>query len=547
MSYKNFSYASPISISGIILSIVSGVLVSLSFPTPDLEPLAWISLVPLIISLEEKSKQRSFFLGWLAGFFYFLFTVSWVVNSMHNYGKVPLLISYLLMILLVLYLGLFVGIFSFLREILGSTNLPVIIASPFIWTALEYIRAHILTGFPWASLGYTQYRFLPIIQISDITSVYGVSFLIVMVNEVAADVILRIINKRWVRLSFRDLWPILLTGSLFVLVLLYGYMRLGEDTGTNGKRLKAAMIQGNIEQDKKWDERYRLETVEIYKRLTREASMSGPDIIIWPEAATPFFFLKEEGYREEVRRLVQESHKFLLFGAPDIRERNNKIELLNSAFLLSPAGDIISRYDKIHLVPFGEYIPLSRLLFFIEKMVVGIGDFVPGDKYTVMEAKGHKFGVVICFEVIFPDLVRRFVADGAEFMITLTNDAWFGVSSAPYQHFSMVVFRSVENRVPFVRAANTGISGTIDSYGRIRKTTGIFIEDKVIDEITLRNKTTIYTEYGDIFAYFSVIITILLIGRGLYAGRIQDRPGRDMEGSRRAKRSSLTWKRGGTG
>lgn len=520
-----------LSIREIILPIVSGALVSLSFPSPDLEPLAWVSLVPLIISLKGRSMGSSFLHGWLTGFFYFLFTVSWVVNSMHNYGKLPLLVSYLIMIVLVFYLGLFIGIFSFLRNFIVPANKTAVIISPLIWTALEFIRAHIFTGFPWASLGYTQYKFLPIIQIADATSVYGVSFLIVMVNEAIAEIIIRIIDRKWVRVSFKEAWPLLLTGLAFILALFYGYQRLSEDAMSSKKNLKVALIQGNIEQDKKWDERYRRETIEIYKRLTKDAAKTGADIVVWPEAATPFFFLREQGYNEEVARLASENRIYLLFGAPDIRDRNSRIELLNSAFLLSPSGNIVSRYDKIHLVPFGEYVPLSKILFFIDKMVVGIGNFVPGERYTVMDTREGRFGVVICFEVIFPDLVRRFVADGAEFMTTITNDAWFGASSAPYQHFSMVVFRSIENRVPFIRAANTGISGTIDAYGRIRKSTNIFIEDKVIDEIALRNKTTIYTEYGDIFAYLCVIIITLLVGRKFYAGRIQDRPGRDKKGS----------------
>ncbi len=510
-----------LSIRDIILSILSGVLVSLSFPTPDLWPLAWISLVPLFISLKGKSKRSPFTLGLLTGFFYFLITVSWVVNSMYNYGKVPLPISYLIMLMLVLYLALYVGLFSFLRGLFVSSGQTIVIVSPLIWTALEFIRAHIFTGFPWVLFGYSQYRFLPIIQISDVTSVYGVSFLILMVNEAVAWVIMTIMERRRIRVSLKGAWPVYLAGSLFILVLFYGYHRLGEDIGKAGKKLKVALLQGNIEQDKKWDERYRLETIEIYKRLTRDAVDSGAGIIIWPESATPFFFLREGVYREELRRLTLDKHVYLLFGSPDIRERNKKIELLNSAFLLSPEGTLASRYDKIHLVPFGEYVPMSKILFFIDKMVVGIGDFVPGDKYTVMEAGDGKLGVVICFEVIFPDLVRRFVSNGAEFMTTITNDAWFGASSAPYQHFSMVVFRSVENRVPFVRAANTGISGSIDAYGRIRKSTDIFVEDKVVDEIVLRDRTTIYTRYGDIFAYLCVIMTaLLMIYRRIYVSRL---------------------------
>ncbi len=438
---------------------------------------------------------------------------------MHNYGKVPLPISYLIMLVLVLYLALYIGIFTFLRGLFVSSGQTVAIVSPLIWTALEFIRTYIFTGFPWVLLGYSQYRFLQIIQISDATSVYGVSFLIVMVNEAVAAVIMMIMERRHVRASLKDAWPVFLAGTLCIIVLFYGYQRLGEDIGKGGKRLKVALLQGNIEQDKKWDERYRLETIEIYKRLTRDAANSGAGIIIWPESATPFFFLREEAYKEDLKRLVLENNIYILFGSPDIRERNNKIELLNSAFLLSPEGTLVSRYDKIHLVPFGEYVPLSKILFFIDKMVAGIGDFVPGDKYTVMEAGGGKLGVVICYEVIFSDLVRRFVSNGAEFMTTITNDAWFGASSAPYQHFAMVVFRSVENRVPFIRAANTGISGSIDAHGRIRKSTDIFIEDKVIDEIVLRDRTTIYTRYGDIFAYLCVIISTLLIGGKIYASR----------------------------
>lgn len=440
---------------------------------------------------------------------------------MYNYGKVPLPISYFIMLMLVLYLALYVGLFSLLRGLLASSGQTVIFVSPIIWTSLEFIRAHIFTGFPWVLLGYSQYRFLPIIQISDVTSVYGVSFLIVMVNEAVAGVIMMIMERRQVMVSLKDACPVFLAGLLFILVLFYGYQRLGEDIGQAGKKLKVALLQGNIEQDKKWDERYRLETIEIYKRLTRDAANAGAGIIIWPESATPFFFLREGVYREELRRQALDNRAYLLFGSPDIRERNNKIELLNSAFLLSPEGTLASRYDKIHLVPFGEYVPLSKLLFFIDKMVVGIGDFVPGDKYTVMDAGGSKLGVVICFEVIFPDLVRRFVSNGAEFMTTITNDAWFGASSAPYQHFSMVVFRSVENRVPFVRAANTGISGSIDAYGRIRKSTDIFVEDKVVDEIVLRDRTTVYTRYGDLFAHLCVIMTaLIIIYRRIYVSRL---------------------------
>ena len=215
---------------------------------------------------------------------------------------------------------------------------------------------------------------------------------------------------------------------------------------------------------------------------------------------------------------ARENNIYLLFGSPAVKDYN---KLLNRAYLISPKGEILSRYDKMHLVPFGEYVPLTKLLFFINKMVEGIGDFTSGEEYSVMKTDGGRFGVVICYEIIFPELVREFVKKDANFMTTITNDAWFGKSSAPYQHFSMAVFRAIENRVPVVRAANTGISGTIDSLGRIKKATDIFVETYITDEIEIskEHKKTFYTRYGDIFSYICTLLVIGFFGWGLIKKR----------------------------
>ncbi|MDE3034482.1 MAG: apolipoprotein N-acyltransferase, partial [Nitrospirota bacterium] len=262
-------------------------------------------------------------------------------------------------------------------------------------------------------------------------------------------------------------------------------------------------------------------TIDRYTRLTVQAS-GGADLVIWPEAATPFLFEREKDYKLEVMDLVRSRQVPLLFGSPALRYYpDGRPYLLNSAYFLSQDGMLLGRYDKRHLVPFGEYIPLhSSLLFFLDKLVEGIGDFEAGTQATVLplpsphtQVSGSPsqskaaFGVVICYEVIFPNLVREFAANGADFMVTITNDAWFGKSAAAYQHFGMVVLRAVENRRAFARAANTGISGFIDQQGRILEASPIFEEAALSRRISLERTLTFYTRYGDVFAYACVIIT----------------------------------------
>ncbi|MFQ5993357.1 MAG: apolipoprotein N-acyltransferase, partial [Nitrospiraceae bacterium] len=281
------------------------------------------------------------------------------------------------------------------------------------------------------------------------------------------------------------------------------------------------VVQANIDQARKWDAAYRRETMNRYVRLTRQVAQDS-DVVIWPEAATPFFFELEPDYRTQVSALTRSHQVPLLLGSPTLRRfPDGRPYLLNSAYLLDPGGNIVGRYDKRHLVPFGEYIPLRSLLFFVEKLAEGIGDFEPGTGQTVLSlpdqeagrsgAPAPRFGVVICYEVIYPDLVRQIVGHGADFMVTITNDAWFGESTAPFQHFGMVVLRAVENRVAFARAANTGISGFIDARGRILHATPIFEEASFTGHISALRSPTLYTEYGDVFSYACVIISAILL------------------------------------
>ena len=503
-------------------SLLSGILLILIFPGFNFEILAWVSLVPLFIATRRTSPLTSLKLGFIAGFVFYSGVIYWIVIAMTKYGGIPLPIGIAVLILLSGYLAIYVSIFTYL---LSLTSYPLkYILAPFLWVSLELIRSHFLTGFPWASLGYSQFKILPIIQAADITGVYGVSFIIVMVNTAIASFIESIYEKDRRRFVTRY---ILVTAFLIITSSAYGFWKLSlfnSPLTTHHSPLKIALIQGNIEQNRKWDDSYQSEVFDAHVNLTMQASREKPDLIVWPESATPFYFQADRNFGPKMIELAKNSGSFMLFGTPGYEIKDNGVVSYNRAYLLSREGDVVGKYDKIHLVPFGEYVPLRKILFFIDKMVEGVGEYKSGEEYTIFEIRNPKskiqnfFGTLICFEVIFPDLVRRFVKNGAEFLVNITNDGWYGKTAASSQHIAMVAFRAVENRIPVVRAANTGISGIIEPTGKIAKETDIFVATYVTGEInTGLLQKTFYTQYGDVFAYICSIVTILLILLSRYA------------------------------
>jgi apolipoprotein N-acyltransferase len=517
----------------ILLACASGALLPLCFPTFEFGLLAWAALIPLHLALDECSRRRAFWIGWLTGIIGFTGIMSWVVTAMTTYGKVPLFVSYAILLLLTAYLGLYVGLYSlavvWLRELIPRYG---IFFAPCFWVALELIRTYALSGMPWCLLGYSQYQNLDLIQIADHTGVYGVSFLIVLVNLAVAELLL------WLMPFFRGFHPVklpweLLTtaAALMLLSWLYSSSVLTEENRTQSKStITVGVVQPNIDQAVKWDAEYRNETMRRFDRLTAKLG-TGTDLIVWPEAATPFILERERDYQLQLIEWAARAQAPILTGSPALRfYPDRRPYLLNSAYLLGTDGDLLGRYDKHHLVPFGEYIPLkSSVLFFLDKLVEGIGDFEAGPGQTLLSftpkswsdgsptgPRPVKFGVAICYEVIFPDLVRRFASKGAEFLVTITNDGWFGPSSAPAQHFSMVVFRSVENHLSFARSANTGISGFIDPYGRILDATPLFTEHALRAALPIGHSRTFYSYNGDVFAYGCAIICALLCLYGYF-------------------------------
>jgi apolipoprotein N-acyltransferase len=483
----------------IILVLISAILLILSFPHLNLEFLAWIAFVPLFFTLQNKSKNKAFLLSYLSGIMFWFGIIYWLIH-----------VTFLGSVLLVLYLALYFGIFGFIitRYSLLSTRYSIIFVSS-AWVLLEYLRSHLFTGFGWALLGYSQYLNLPAIQIADSTGVWGVSFLVMMVNVFVYNII------RYASCAMRkkqrkslSLISCLLPLLFLFLSFGYGFYKLRTTHNTQHTALKISVIQGNVPQAIKWKKAAAGEILKRYFGLSRLVADDNPDLIIWPESALPGILGEDTHLTESLEALVNEIQIPLLLGVVSL----DKNDYYNSSILISKQNKFIQRYDKIHLVPFGEYIPLKRIFGFLET-IVPIGDFIPGKEYTVfsLDARrtthdARRFSVLICFEDIFPQISRQFARRGADFLVNMTNDAWFGNTSSPYQHLSASVFRAVENGVYLVRAANTGISGFITSEGRIEpliehdsgKQT--FISGYKTKDIFLKiNQGSFYTQWGDWF------------------------------------------------
>jgi apolipoprotein N-acyltransferase len=499
----------------ISLSILSAILLILSFPKPNLEILAWFALVPWIFALQGQKSKQAFFLSYLVGIVFFAGIVYWI-----NY------VSILGFVVLVLYLALYFAIFGWIfsqifSESLAKSNLLFI---PSIWVVLEYIRSHLFSGFGWALLGYSQYRNLSIIQISDITGSYGVSFLIVLVNIGIWQMLRAFFNSRGIsilrlhpaekslkyfRCSFPLYWAFYPLLSVF-LILGYGHVRLNQPV--EGEDIKVAVVQGNIPQKIKWDLSKRDFILEKYTQLTEDTLSQHPQIIIWPETSVPGYLENESELFFKVSSLSKQIFPaYLLVGTP---HQGVEQKVFNSATLLYQ-GKVSQRYQKLHLVPFGEFIPwpgiFSRFSF-----ASLIGDFTAGSDYTVFSISNIqakiKLSALICFEDVFAHLARRFVQKGAQFLVNITNDAWFGDSAEPEQHLQASVFRAVENKVNVVRAANTGISCFINPWGdilaRVANEAGrdVLIAGKKIQQLRIASIPTFYSAWGDVFTCLCLAI-----------------------------------------
>ncbi len=492
----------------LFLCALSATLLILSFPNFNFWILAWFGFVPLFLALKDKSLKQSFFLFFITGIIFWSGIVYWLIH-----------VTLAGTILLILYLGLYFAFFGvIIRPCTKNSTSYSLIFIPSVWVLLEYIRGHLFTGFPWALLGYSQYLTPSVIQIADITGAWGVSFLLMLSNVTIVEIIWSAKNSLWPRLKI----AIILLVSFLFLTLAYGYYRLSQHpTSGTLQPIRISVIQGNIPQELKWDKEYASYILDKYSTLSIRATHNQPDLIIWPEAAVPGILDEDNWAYQKVFSLAKEITTPLLTGAVV----KDKDDYFGSALLINSSGEIILRYDKLHLVPFGEYIPLKKILPFLQT-VVPIGNMQKGKDYTIFQLQTKnpglkaKFAVLNCFEDVFPELAREFARREAGFLVNITNDAWYKQTSAPYQHLQASVFRAVENRLFLARCANTGVSGFINPTGKIislvqdKSGNNIFISGHLTENINITKPVlSFYTKYGDIFLIACLIFILYAIIR----------------------------------
>lgn len=489
-------------ISHLLAAVLSGLLLAAAFPKWDHNYLLVMALLPLLWALRGQSLKAAFWLGVFSGLAHFMGLLYWIVYVTTVYGGLPLPLGIGVLFLLAGYLSLYRGMWALGLNWAAARGLNPLWWAPTLWVALEFGQTYILSGFPWELLGNGLYRFPLLLQISDLTGVYGLSFLVVLIN--VSLFLLFYPPRGWQSRRFHHL-------PVVCLVLLawvgYGFYRLGviQEQAVHSPKIQVAVVQGNIKQGEKWKKEMVQATLERYAALTRQ--VRGAHLIVWPETAAPFFFLRTPDLTAQVQKVAQENGGYLLFGAPAWELTAQGESYFNRAYLLSPQGEVAGTYDKAHLVPYGEYVPLKRFFPFIGKMVAMVGDFAEGPVGGVVSLPEGAVGPLICFESIFPYLSRAQVQNGARLLVNMTNDAWYGTTSAPYQSLAIAVVRAVENHVCQARAANTGISAFIGADGSILWQSQLFVPAALALELPLFPGGSFYSRYGDVFAWTCVTLT----------------------------------------
>jgi apolipoprotein N-acyltransferase len=427
---------------------------------------------------------------------------------MTMFGGLAIPIAVFAAAVLVAYLSLFPAAFAvivvFLLRALGRTR--ALLLAPAVWVATELGRQYIWDGFPWELLGYSQVTVLPVAQLASLVGVYGVSGLVALVSCVLALAVAGRGRARWI--------PLAAALTILVAVAAWGAARLRASTLLmSGEPVRVAVLQGNIAQEDKWNPAFADAITDRYIGMTRQALAQGATFVIWPESSTPFFFELDLVRGAAIRRLTH-SGATLLIGSDQVEPvratpgSSTPSELYyNAAFLVKPDGSTGAIYRKMHLVPFGEYVPLSRLLFFVGPIVEAVSDFTPGDAPVLLPVGDRMASTAICYEVIYGSLIRRFVLDGSQLLTTITNDAWYGRSSAAYQHWDQAAMRAIENGRYLARAANTGISGFVDPYGRVLAKSNLFEQTLLVEDLRFIQARTVYSRIGDLVAWVCLALT----------------------------------------
>jgi apolipoprotein N-acyltransferase len=491
--------------SHLLAAVISGLLLAAAFPKWDYNWLLPVGLMPLLWAIRRKSPTGAFWLGLVSGLAFYCGLLYWIVYVTTVYGGLPLPLGIGVLLVLAGYLSLYRALWAWGVSWGEARGYSLLWLAPVLWVALELGQTYIISGFPWELLGNGLYRFPLLVQITDVTGVYGLSFLLVLINVSLFAVVYPAKGRGP---QFHHL-PVV---ALLVLAWVgYGYYRLGnvEQKMAQAPKMKVAVVQGNIKQGDKWKKEMVQATLDRYGELTRK--VKGARLTIWPETAAPFFFLRTPQLSAQVQETAKENGGYLLFGAPAWELTGQGESFYNRVYVLSPQGEVVGYYDKAHLVPYGEYVPLKRYFPFLGKMVSMVGDFAEGPVGKVVDLPEGPVGPLICYESIFPCLSRAQVENGARLLVNVTNDAWYGTTSAPYQSLAIAAVRSAETHTAMARAANTGISAFIDPAGRILWQSGLFVPAAQALEIPWMAGGSLYTRYGDWFAWGCVILAGLTL------------------------------------
>jgi len=487
----------------IIGAVVSSMILFVAFPGLNQWYLVFIALVPLLLSLEDRRGFSAFGVGYLFGIHFTVLILYSIMN-----------ITLAGFMMLIIYLSLYYGLFAFIYTYLRDNNIPVWISVPFIWTAMEIVMSLGFFGFTLLDLPHTLYRMPILIQLASISGMWGLTFIIVLVNSLLF-------------LSFRDMTRFsikhLLSASIVIILLVSSGFLLRPDIN-EGDRFRVAVIQGNIEQDVKWDSDYREITLRKFLNLTRAAiSSAKPDIVIWPETSIPFNLGEFSQDIGEVEKIAKDNGFYLLSGIPCVNYVGVKRFSYNSAILISNEGKFMGRYDKMHLVPFSERIPWQREIPVLSKVMEEASNFTEGRDRVIFGAGKAKFGVLICFESIFPEHSISYVRKGANLLVVITNDAWFGRTTLPHLHASASCLRAVETHRWIARCANTGVSTIIAPDGEIIKKTDIYVDTFLNGVVYLRSDITFFVRHQLKIKIFFVIGVVLLLLYCFYNNLFSDK------------------------
>jgi apolipoprotein N-acyltransferase len=489
---------------------LSGILLALSFPKYGHPAIAWIALTPLLIALSQRlSLSRAFGLGLLTGTIYLWGTLYWLSTVMTRYGGINLAGAVLINAVFVAYLALYPALFAVVvRRLMMAFGSAALIAAPLVWTATELGRMYVFTGFPWVLLGYSQARVLPIAQAASVVGVFGVSAIVAAVGAALAGVVIA-----------RALRPAALVVAGVLSIAVWGNVRANHAELTReGQPVHVGVIQPNVLEEERETPGRAPEILGRDLSLTRDALAKNVSLVVWPESGlSPYTIDDYPDVAQAIRQTAQRARVSILVGSDQYQwkvdgTRREAEKSFNAAFMIGADGSTDAVYRKMHLVPWGEYVPLKNWLTFVGPLVQAIGrGFDAGDTITLLPFGNHAISTAICYEIIYPDFVRQFVLRGSELLTTITNDSWFGATSAPYQHFEQASMRAIEEGRYLVRSANTGVSGIVDPYGHVIARTDIFHPAVLVGEVRLLRATTIYTRIGDVFAYASVIVTAALL------------------------------------